>query len=74
MHEGGDEGHLVLHGVGQSLGVLDKVGAAKRTKDCTGQIWPGHQLLLDGDERFMQFLIMGHVESSTNDKYLEKKL
>ena len=32
----------------------------------------GHQLLLDGDERFMQFRIMGHVESSTDDNYHEK--
>ena len=73
------EGNHVLHGVGQSLGVLDKGGASKRTKVAMNTLYwkdMGHQLLLlDSDERFMQFLnlIMGHVENSTNEKYLEKK-
>ena len=34
-----NEGHLVLHGVGQSLGVLDVGGAANRSK--VAMIWPG---------------------------------
>ena len=59
-----------------SLKVLDKGGAANIRKVAMNtpvldRYGLGHQLLLDGDERFKHFLSMG--QCSINEKYLEKK-